>query len=93
MNKNSIYNRKGGYQENRVSGSGYQEISISGICVNPRLMKLKKQNQNRPSAGNPKHEALNPTTPVAWPDVCCPESFRKLFDGCVLKKQSQFLKG
>jgi hypothetical protein len=36
---------------------------------------LKKQNQSRPLAGNPKSEYLNP----------------KRFDGCVLKKQSQFL--
>jgi hypothetical protein len=35
---------------------------------------LKKQNQSRLLAGNPKFEYLNP----------------KLFEGCVLKKQSQF---
>jgi len=48
----------------------------SQICLAPRpaLGDLKKQSQNRASAGNPKHEARNP----------------KLYKRVWLKKQSQF---
>ena len=51
---------------------GNQESAL--ISVHLRLMKLKKQNQNRPLAGNPKYEALNP----------------KQVERIHLKKQSQF---
>ena len=49
------------------------------IGVNPCLTEgyLKKQNQNRPSAGNPKHETRNP----------------KRVEGLRLKKQSQCQNG
>jgi hypothetical protein len=47
----------------------------------------------RQFAGNPKHETRNPTTPVAWPDACCPVSVGKQVERVRLKKQTQFTLG
>jgi len=45
------------------------------------VLARKKQSQfkanRRALAGNPKLEARNPTTPVAWLDACCPVSVGK----------------
>jgi hypothetical protein len=58
-----------------------------------RKRNLKKQVQNRPLAGNPKHEFRNPTTPVVWPDVCCPVSVGKRVEWMLFEKTKPIFEG
>ncbi len=70
---------------------GIREIYAIGHLdkINPIQSQTKPICQ--PSAGNPKFEFRNPTTPLAWPDACCPVPVGKRVERVHLKKQSQFI--